>query len=154
MIIMSTSNNLLNKDYMYMSIDYGLKKIGFAVGQLITKKARPVKIIYHKNHKEDWGLIHSIIKEWKPNVIVIGYPYSKSKSKLLSLLEKFISKLKSYYKDEIKVVTISEYLSTEESKLVYSKIRESNYNIIKRKDLDDISASLILQSWFNENMIE
>ena len=154
MIIMPTSNNLLNKDYMYMSIDYGLKKIGFAVGQLITKKARPVKIIYHKNNKEDWGLIHSIIKEWKPNVIVIGYPYSKSKSKLLSLLEKFISKLKSYYKDEIKVVTISEYLSTEESKLVYSKIRESNYNIIKRKDLDDISASLILQSWFNENMIE
>lgn len=154
MIIMPTSNNLLNKDYMYMSIDYGLKKIGFAVGQLITKKARPVKIIYYKNNKEDWGLIHSIIKEWKPNVIVIGYPYSKSKSKLLSQLEKFISKLKSLYKDEIKVVTISEYLSTEESKLVYSKIRESNYNIIKRKDLDDISASLILQSWFNENMIE
>ena len=154
MIIMSTSNNLLNKDYMYMSIDYGLKKIGFAVGQLITKKARPVKIINNKNNKEDWGLIHSIIKEWKPNVIVIGYPYSKSKSKLLSQLEKFISKLKSLYKDEIKIVTISEYLSTEESKLVYSKIRESNYNIIKRKDLDDISASLILQSWFNENMIE
>ncbi len=154
MIIMPTSNNLLNKDYMYMSIDYGLKKIGFAVGQLITKKARPVKIIYNKNNKEDWGLIHSIIKEWKPNVIVIGYPYSKSKSKLLSQLEKFISKLKSLYKDEIKVVTISEYLSTEESKLVYSKIRESNYNIIKRKDLDDISASLILQSWFNGNMIE
>ncbi len=151
---MPTSNNLLNKDYMYMSIDYGLKKIGFAVGQLITKKARPVKIINNKNNKEDWGLIHSIIKEWKPNVIVIGYPYSKSKSKLLSQLEKFISKLKSLYKDEIKVVTISEYLSTEESKLVYSKIRESNYNIIKRKDLDDISASLILQSWFNENMIE
>mgnify|MGYP002856125900 FL=1 len=137
-----------------MSIDYGLKKIGFAVGQLITKKARPVKIINNKNNKEDWGLIHSIIKEWKPNVIVIGYPYSKSKSKLLSQLEKFISKLKSLYKDEIKIVTISEYLSTEESKLVYSKIRESNYNIIKRKDLDDISASLILQSWFNENMIE
>ncbi|MAR77761.1 MAG: Holliday junction resolvase RuvX [Gammaproteobacteria bacterium] len=151
---MPTSNNLLNKDYMYMSIDYGLKKIGFAVGQLITKKARPVKIINNKNNKEDWGLIHSIIKEWKPNVIVIGYPYSKSKSKLLSQLEKFISKLKSLYKDEIKIVTISEYLSTEESKLVYSKIRESNYNIIKRKDLDDISASLILQSWFNENMIE
>ena len=137
-----------------MSIDYGLKKIGFAVGQLITKKARPVKIINNKNNKEDWGLIHSIIKEWKPNVIVIGYPYSKSKSKLLSQLENFILKLKSLYKDEIKVVTISEYLSTEESKLVYSKIRESNYNIIKRKDLDDISASLILQSWFNENMIE
>jgi len=31
-------HNLLNKDYLYMSIDFGIKKIGFAIGQLITKK--------------------------------------------------------------------------------------------------------------------
>ena len=38
---------MINKDYMYMSIDYGVSKIGFAIGQLITKKATPLKIIYN-----------------------------------------------------------------------------------------------------------
>ena len=38
----------MNNQDLYMSIDYGAKKIGFAIGQLITKKASPLKIIYRK----------------------------------------------------------------------------------------------------------
>ncbi len=65
-------HNLLNKDYLYMSIDFGIKKIGFAIGQLITKKATPLGIIY--NHKENinWADIDNLIKKWKPNIIIIG----------------------------------------------------------------------------------
>ena len=49
--------------------------------------------------------------------------------------------------------TFAEVLSTEESKALYADIRKSNYNISKKGDIDDLSASIILQSWFNENMI-
>ena len=57
------------------------------------------------------------------------------------------------YKDTIQVSVFSEVLSTEESKELYANIRKSDYNISKKDNLDDLSASIILESWFNENMI-
>ncbi len=38
----------MNNQDLYMSIDYGAKKIGFAIGQLITKKASPLKLFIGK----------------------------------------------------------------------------------------------------------
>ena len=144
---------LLNEDYLYMSIDFGIKKIGFAIGQLITKKANPLKIIY--NHKEgiNWDEIDDLVREWKPNIVIIGYPYSGSKNNFTKNLDIFISKFSSKYNGLLEVVIFSEVLSTEESKLIYKDIRKSQYNISRKDDLDAFSASIILQSWFNENMI-
>ena len=62
---------MINKDYIYMSIDYGVNKIGFAIGQLITKKATPLKIIYNGKNGTNWVDIEKLISEWKPNVIII-----------------------------------------------------------------------------------
>ena len=77
--------NTLNKDYLYMGIDFGIKKIGFAIGQIITTKTTPLKIINNYNNKINWTEIHNIIENWKPNVIIIGYPYSKKKGALIKL---------------------------------------------------------------------
>ena len=145
--------NTLNKDYLYMGIDFGIKKIGFAIGQIITTKTTPLKIINNYNNKINWTEIHNIIENWKPNVIVIGYPYSKKKGGLLKKLDKFIEDLNDRYKDSIQILTFSEVLSTEESKIIYNDMRKSNYKISQKVNLDDLSASIILQSWFNENMV-
>ena len=142
----------MNNQTLYMSIDYGSKKIGVAIGQLVTKKASPLKIIYKK--KEDaWSELDNVIKEWKPSVIIIGYPFTKKLNNFMKDLDIFIEEIIKKYKNSIEIIKFSERLSTEESKYVYSQIRQSKYNIKKKDDLDDISACLILQSWFNENMI-
>jgi RNase H-fold protein (predicted Holliday junction resolvase) len=57
------------------------------------------------------------------------------------------------YEDAIQVLAFSEVLSTEETKELYANVRRSNYNISKKDSLDDLSASIILESWFNENMV-
>ncbi|MBT3697377.1 MAG: Holliday junction resolvase RuvX [Gammaproteobacteria bacterium] len=143
----------INKDYLYMSIDFGINKIGFAIGQLITKKATPLKIIYNSKKGINWCDIESLVAEWQPNVIIIGYPYSKVRSSFNKKLDSFIEEITEKYLDSIQIVKFSEILSTEESKVIYSDIRKSQYNIKKKSDLDDLSASVILESWFNENMI-
>ena len=112
-----------------MGIDFGIKKIGFAIGQIITTKTTPLKIINNYNNKINWTEIHSIIEDWKPNVIVIGYPYSKKKGALIKKLDKFIEDLNDKYKDSIQILTFSEVLSTEESKTIYTDMRKSNYKI-------------------------
>ena len=147
------NNNIINKDYLYMGIDFGSKKIGFAIGQLITAKSSPLGIVINKNNQVNWADIQHLIEKWKPNVIIVGYPYALKKNKFLESLDNFIKDLTYKYKDTIQVSVFSEVLSTEETKDLYANIRKSDYNISKKDNLDDLSASIILESWFNENMI-
>jgi len=147
------NNNIINKDYLYMGIDFGSKKIGFAIGQLITAKSSPLGIVINKNNRVNWADIQHLIEKWKPNVIIVGYPYALKKNKFLESLDNFIKDLTYMYKDTIQVSVFSEVLSTEETKDLYANIRKSDYNISKKDNLDDLSASIILESWFNENMI-
>jgi len=147
------NNNIINKDYLYMGIDFGSKKIGFAIGQLITAKSSPLGIVINKNNQVNWTDIQHLIEKWKPNVIIVGYPYALKKNKFLESLDNFIKDLTYMYKDTIQVSVFSEVLSTEETKELYADIRKSDYNISKKDNLDDLSASIILESWFNENMI-
>ena len=147
------NNNIINKDYLYMGIDFGSKKIGFAIGQLITAKSSPLGIVINKNNQVNWADIQHHIEKWKPNVIIVGYPYALKKNKFLESLDNFIKDLTYMYKDAIQVSVFSEVLSTEETKELYANIRKSDYNISKKDNLDDLSASIILESWFNENMI-
>ena len=136
-----------------MGIDFGSKKIGFAIGQLITAKSSPLGIVINKNNQVNWADIQHHIEKWKPNVIIVGYPYALKKNKFLESLDNFIKDLTYMYKDAIQVSVFSEVLSTEETKELYANIRKSDYNISKKDNLDDLSASIILESWFNENMI-
>ena len=147
------NNNIINKDYLYMGIDFGSKKIGFAIGQLITAKSSPLSIVINKNNQVNWADIQHHIEKWKPKVIIVGYPYALKKNKFLESLDNFIKDLTYMYKDSIQVSVFSEVLSTEETKELYANIRKSDYNISKKDNLDDLSASIILESWFNENMI-
>jgi len=147
------NNNIINKDYLYMGIDFGSKKIGFAIGQLITAKSSPLGIVVNKNNEVNWADIQHLVEKWKPNVIIVGYPYALKKNKFLESLDIFIKDLTYMYKDTIQVSVFSEVLSTEETKELYANIRKSDYNISKKDNLDDLSASIILESWFNENMI-
>jgi len=147
------NNNIINKDYLYMGIDFGSKKIGFAIGQLITAKSSPLGIVINKNNQVNWADIQHIVEKWKPNVIIVGYPYALKRNKFLESLDNFIKDLTYMYKDTIQVSVFSEVLSTEETKELYANIRKSDYNISKKDNLDDLSASIILESWFNENMI-
>jgi len=146
-------NKDINNNSIFIGIDFGIKKIGIAIGQLITKKATPLKIIMNTNNNVNWNEINSLFQEWKPDVIIIGYPYTPKKNKFLSELDKFIENITNKYSSDMTIIKFSEVLSTEESKTIYSEMRESNYNIRKKDNLDDLSASIILQSWFNENML-
>ncbi len=146
-------SNILNKDFLYMGIDFGEKKIGFAIGQLITAKTSPISIVKNIKNQVNWVEINNIIENWKPNVIIVGYPHTREKGLFIKKLDAFIEELSRRYLNSIKILVFSEVLSTEESKAIYSDMRKSNYKISKKEDLDDLAASIILQSWFNENMI-
>ena len=150
---MSKKKNI-DKNAIFFGIDYGTKKIGISIGQFITKKATPLAIIHNKGNKIYWEKLDKIILKWKPKYIVLGYPESNMNNKIIKKIDNFSKELEKRYTEIIEIINFSEVLSTEESKQVYKEMIQSQYKIAKRDKLDDLSASLILQSWFNENMID
>tara|TARA_B100000242_G_scaffold236208_1_gene176086 strand:- start:479 stop:934 length:456 start_codon:yes stop_codon:yes gene_type:complete len=140
----SRSNEILT----CLGIDFGLKKVGISLGQTITCKARPLSIL--KNDEVFMKNIHLIIENWQPDVIIIGDPQTSNNVTLARELDKFSSSLESEYGSKIRIVKFSETLSTEEAKMLLKELRKNRILNKKKKQVDDISACLILESWFND----
>ncbi|MEC9205785.1 MAG: Holliday junction resolvase RuvX [Pseudomonadota bacterium] len=138
---------------IFFGIDFGIKKIGIAISQNITKKASPLKIIYNKKSTTNWEELDKIIKKWSPKVIVVGQPHARTRNSFIKSLNYFHEELKQKYGGNLEIIRYSEILTTEESKTMHREMRQTHEQINKRSHFDDLSASIILQSWLNENMI-
>lgn len=57
-----------------MSFDFGLKRIGVAVGNRLIKQAQPLTIIHAATNTEKFMAIARLIEEWQPQTIVVGLP--------------------------------------------------------------------------------
>ncbi len=55
-----------------LGIDYGHKKIGFAIGQTITGNCRPLTVILQNG--EMWKNIDKLFNDWQPTTVVVGKP--------------------------------------------------------------------------------
>ena len=139
-------------DKFYLGIDYGIKKTGIAIAQKVTKKSRPLKIIY-KDYINEIGMI---LEEWDIDKIVVGFPdhVGKKASKIQDEINNFVNTLKKNINPSIEVILFDEQLSSELAKNDFAEMRNVGFTRKKNSDYDDISASIILQSWINENIMD
>ena len=139
-------------DKFYLGIDYGIKKTGIAIAQKVTKKSRPLKIVY-KDYIDEIG---KILEEWEIDKIVVGFPdhVGKKASKIQDEINNFVNTLKKNINPSIEVILFDEQLSSELAKNDFAEMRNLGFTRKKNSDYDDISASIILQSWINENIMD
>ena len=57
-------------DETYLGFDFGSKKIGVAVGHLLTGIASPLQTLRSINQNPDWEGISKLITEWQPAGLV------------------------------------------------------------------------------------
>ena len=139
-------------DKFYLGVDYGIKKTGIAIAQKVTKKSRPLKIVY-KDYIDEIG---KILEEWDIDKIVVGFPdhVGKKASKIQGEINNFVNTLKKNINPSIEVILFDEQLSSELAKNDFAEMRNLGFTRKKNSDYDDISASIILQSWINENIMD
>ena len=128
-----------------MAFDYGLRNIGIAIGQNVTKSASTFYAIKAKEGVPDWTKLDSIVEEWEPGLFIVGEPFNMdgTKSEFQKKTVKFSSGLKKRYGVEIQMV--DERLTTKEAK----DRMESESNILKTSaNKHSISAQIILEDWF------
>tara|TARA_B100000900_G_scaffold116285_1_gene97892 strand:- start:71 stop:490 length:420 start_codon:yes stop_codon:yes gene_type:complete len=138
------------KSEFLLGIDYGTRKIGVSIGQIITKSSRPLRIIYKDRINE----LKKIITEWNIEKMIIGYPVHDKVSPIHKEIEKFSDEIKSSVDFNMEVIFHNEVFTSEFARNDFANMRKKGITKKSSSDYDDISASIILQSWINENMID
>jgi putative Holliday junction resolvase len=131
-----------DKVKMYLGIDWGLKKIGLAVGDDFTCVAVPFKVV------KDLDEVVALIKKEKIDKIVLGEPltFANKRSQEAALFNEFLAELKKHLKQP--VILVDERLT---SKLA-DRLRHEAGNKQAQKNAaeqDAVAAMLILEAYFD-----
>ena len=132
-----------------LAFDFGTKSIGCAVGQSITGTAQALPAFKAQDGIQNWDDIEKCLKEWKPDVVVVGLPLNMdgTEQDLTLRARKFGNRLNGRF--GVKVEFQDERLTTTEAR---SEIFDrGGFRALKKGKVDGISACLILESWFEGN---
>lgn len=61
-------------DLTVLSFDYGTQKIGVAIGNTLTRQARPLEIISPRTRDRRFELIQKLLDHWEPELVIVGLP--------------------------------------------------------------------------------
>lgn len=134
-----------------IGFDFGIKKIGVAIGQRLTYTARPLIVLKSNCGIPNWRHIEKIYHEWKPTMLVVGLPLQsngKSQSMTVSAIQ-FAMQLKTRF--SILVEMHDERFSTIEAKINQRKYYNYGTYIQEKHQIDAIAAAIILKSWLNQH---
>lgn len=131
-----------------LGFDFGMKNIGIAVGQELTRTANPLTAIKARDGIPDWDQIGQLLKEWQPGLLIVGLPLNMdgTEQEMTAAARRFGNRLHGRF--NLPVEWQDERLSTYEA-LDHLGIR-SKMDSRQRSDVDQLSAQLILQSWLNQ----
>jgi putative holliday junction resolvase len=106
-----------------LAFDFGTRRIGVAIGNTVTREARPLAVIDAAADKR-WAAVAALIEQWQPAQIVVGIPRHPDGAahEMTERCERFARQLEGRYR------------------------RPS----VVSGGADDAAAAVILQQWFDE----
>lgn len=132
-----------------LAFDFGTKSIGVAIGQRITGTARPLTAIKANDGTPDWTLFEKLLKEWQPELVVVGLPLNMdgTHQPLTDRARKFANRLHGRF--GVKVELQDERLSTVEARA--GLFERGGFRALNKGSIDSASAVIILESYFENN---
>lgn len=123
-----------------LAFDFGLKRIGVAIGNTLLKKAEPLAIIHEAANTAKFNAVESLVMEWKPVTFVVGLPLHADGTEhdMTKRCRRFANQLHGRF--SIDTVLVDERFS-------------SCVLNFKQGEADDAhAAALILQQYFDESI--
>jgi putative Holliday junction resolvase len=132
-----------------LSFDYGLRRIGVAVGNTLTGTAEALTTIAAEDGRPDWRAIDRCVAEWRPAAIVAGVPYNMAgrDARLSTAALRFAGELGDRY--GIEVHRVDERLTSREAEDDLRERRRSGAKArrVRHGDVDREAARLLLLQW-------
>ena len=130
-----------------MAFDYGIRRVGVAVGDCSLKMAYPIDTIDYSDSKDLYVKLGRRYTEWLPVGFVVGMPSSEGKGK-----RKLQERIRHFASDLEKKFSLPVYFIEEDYSSTYAEqvLSEVVFDWKKRKSLlDGFSAKIILDAFFN-----
>jgi putative holliday junction resolvase len=123
-----------------LGFDFGTKRIGIAIGQTLTKTARPLTQL----NTNDWLGLGKLIDEWRPHAFVVGLPLNMddSTSPISKLAKQFAKQLEQRFNRT--VYLCDERLS---SRAALEHLQERGITKPSKQEINSTAAAVVLQSW-------
>ena len=131
-----------------LAFDYGVRRIGVAVGQTTTGTASPAGVI-PVHGTPDWPAIERCVNEWTPGRLLVGVPYNMdgTETVLTATCRAFATELARRF--GLPVDCVDERLTSAAASADLREARRSGARSrrVRREDIDAHAARLILETW-------
>ena len=137
-----------------LGFDFGLARIGVAVGSLEVATARGVDVVANRGGAVDWPEIDRLVETWRPSVLVVGEPEAQAGQgeRLPRALSRFCTELGARY--ELPVARINEDYSSECARAeLRAQRQEGARGKLERGETDKMAAAYILNAWLSEQHV-
>ena len=121
-----------------LAFDFGLKRIGVAVGEPELRTAHPLPAV------GQFSQIERLVEQWSPSTLVVGWPTSLQGEPhaMTRQAEDFARRLEKRFK--LPVARVDERFSSKEAE---SRLRGTR---AKKGEIDSVAAQLLLEQYFDE----
>lgn len=121
-----------------LGFDFGVKRIGVAVGNTLIRQAQPLKVIAVIDNAARFAQIGELIEQWRPARVIVGLPRHPdgAEHEMTARCRRFANQLHGRF--NLPVELVDERYS---SAVIAAKRGEI---------IDDRAASIILQQFFDD----
>jgi len=137
-----------------IGLDFGLRRIGVAVGDSLTRSARPLSALSVSGRngpdENDWQRLAALLKQHAPSRLVVGCPYNVDGSEhaLTGKARRFAQELGERHGLPVELVD-ERYSSLEAEAALRERRGSGQRGRIDRGSIDSAAAAIILERWFS-----
>ena len=134
---------------LFLGFDFGEKRIGVAVGQVVTRTARGLETLSRRGGGISWQEVTRLMEQWQPEAVVVGLPLHLDGTPFdfTKRARRFGNQLSGRY--NLPVHFEDERLTSDAAE---QDLRAAgNYT---KGDIDQRSAEIILEGWLNRHYEE
>ena len=130
-----------------LAFDFGVKRIGVAIGETLLGQARALVTIAAEDNATRFAAIARLIGEWQPQQLVLGLPLAEDGAghELTARARRFAHQLEGRFR--LPVALVDERYSSREADARLAARGLSWQE--RRRELDAEAAQIILQDYFN-----
>lgn len=133
---------------VYLAFDFGLKRIGMAVGDDLTRLARPLPAIAN-SREPDWTALGRAVTDWRPAALVVGLPVNLDgeDQPITAPARAFAAELGRRYRTPVYLVDerLTSRAADDEIRAARADGRKSKKT--QKGDRDGVAARLILEQF-------
>jgi len=136
-----------------VGFDFGLKKIGVATGNLLTRTSQALPALDARRGQPDWDRLSAMVSEWRPGRLVCGLPVGLNgeETPMSARARAFSEDLSK--RTGLDVILVDERYTSAAADSLLREAALAGKGMARQveKRRDSVAAELIIQSYFNDN---